>query len=100
MEWSCLPPAVMKRMRSLRARISHHDSVHRFKDLGVDVFLGHARFTRPDEVEVDGKKLRFKKAVIASGTRAVHPNVKGLADAGFLLTKQYSSWSNAQRDLL
>jgi len=76
-------PAVMERMRSLRARISHHDSVHRFKDLGVDVFLGHARFTRPDEVEVDGKKLRFKKAVIASGSRAVHPNVKGLAEAGF-----------------
>ena len=33
-------PAVMERMRRLRAGISHHDSVHRFhKELGVDVFL-------------------------------------------------------------
>ena len=70
-------PAVMERMRSLRARISHHDSVHRFKDLGVDVFLGHARFTGPDEVEVDGKKLRFKKAVIASGSQLSTPMSKG-----------------------
>ena len=36
---------VMARLRRLRAKISHHDSVRRFKDLGVDVFLGHARFT-------------------------------------------------------
>jgi len=31
--------AVMERMRRLRARISEHDSVRRFKELGVDVFL-------------------------------------------------------------
>ncbi len=60
-------PRVMERMRRLRARISHHDSARRFQDLGVDVFLGRARFTGPDTVEVDGKTLRFKKAVIATG---------------------------------
>src|SRR5512137_2954884 len=32
-------PAVMERMRRLRARISHHDSARRFRELGVDVFL-------------------------------------------------------------
>lgn len=49
--------AVMERMRRLRARISDHDSVHRFQDeLGVDVFLGQARFTGPDAVEVEGKR--------------------------------------------
>ncbi len=39
-------PAVMERMRRLRARISHNDSAKRFKDLGVDVFIGHAAFYR------------------------------------------------------
>ncbi len=38
-------PAVMQRMRRLRARISAHDSVRRFKDLGVDVFLGEGCFS-------------------------------------------------------
>ncbi len=77
-------PAVMQRMRSLRARISAHDSAQRFKSLGVDVFLGNAGFTGPDTVEVAGKTLRFKKAVIATGAGAVRPKLKGLAEAGFL----------------
>ena len=66
-------------MRRLRADISHHDSAQRFRDLGVDVFLGEARFSGPDTVEVGGKTLRFKKAVIATGGRPVRPSVPGLA---------------------
>ena len=50
-------PAVMERMRRLRAGISHHDSVHRFyKELGVDVFLGAGHFSGPDTVEVGEKR--------------------------------------------
>ncbi len=75
---------VMERMRSLRAGISDHDSARRFQDLGVDVFLGEARFSGPDRVEVAGKTLQFKKAVITTGARAVAPPIEGLADAGYL----------------
>jgi pyruvate/2-oxoglutarate dehydrogenase complex dihydrolipoamide dehydrogenase (E3) component len=75
---------VMERLRKLRAKISHHDSAQRLKDLGVDVFLGHARFSGPMAIEVDRKTLRFKKAVIATGARAVRPGIQGLAEAGFL----------------
>ena len=53
--------AVMERMRRIRSHISHHDSVKRFSELGVDVFLGDASFTGPETVEVDGRSLRFKK---------------------------------------
>lgn len=76
--------AVMERMRRLRSRISRHDSAKRFSELGVDVFLGEGRFAGPDTVEVGGRILRFKKAVIATGARAVVPPVQGLAEAGFL----------------
>src|SRR6266404_2864642 len=77
--------AVMERMRRLRARISHHDSAERFQhELGVDVFLGDARFAGPDTVAVGGTTLRFKRAVIATGARASHPPIPGLAEAGFL----------------
>jgi pyruvate/2-oxoglutarate dehydrogenase complex dihydrolipoamide dehydrogenase (E3) component len=75
--------AVMVRMRRLRAQLSPHDSARRFQELGVDVFLGDARFSGPDTVEVDGKQLRFKKAVIATGARPVVPPIEGLAEAGF-----------------
>ena len=76
--------AVMERMRRLRARISAHDSARRFKDLGVDVFLGEGKFSGPGTLEVGGKTLRFKKAVIATGTRPVHPSIEGISEAGFL----------------
>jgi pyruvate/2-oxoglutarate dehydrogenase complex dihydrolipoamide dehydrogenase (E3) component len=77
--------AVMERMRRLRAHISEDDSVWRYRDqLGIDVFLGEARFSGPDTVTVGDKSLRFKKAVIATGARAVHPPIPGLAEAGFL----------------
>ena len=77
-------PAVMERMRKLRADISPHDSAQRFAKLGVDVFLGEAHFTGPDTVQVGGTTLRFKRAVIATGARATQPPIPGLAEAGYL----------------
>jgi pyruvate/2-oxoglutarate dehydrogenase complex dihydrolipoamide dehydrogenase (E3) component len=76
--------AIMARMRRLRAGISEHDSAQRFTSLGVDVFFGTARFTGPQTIEIDGQALRFKRCVIATGSRAAMPNVPGLADVGCL----------------
>jgi pyruvate/2-oxoglutarate dehydrogenase complex dihydrolipoamide dehydrogenase (E3) component len=77
-------PAVMERVRRIRADISPHDSAQRFSEhYGVDVYLGHARFTGRDTVEVDGRTLRFQKATIATGARAIAPPIEGLAEAGF-----------------
>jgi len=74
--------AAMERMRRIRARISAEDSAARYRDeLGVDVFLGEARFAAPDEIEVEGRRLRFAKAVIATGARAALPPIPGLAQA-------------------
>jgi pyruvate/2-oxoglutarate dehydrogenase complex dihydrolipoamide dehydrogenase (E3) component len=93
-------PAVMRRMRRLRARISHHDSAKRFSDLGVDVFLGDARFSGPDAVGVDGRTLRFARAVIATGARAFVPPVDGLEEAGYLTNETVFSLTELPRRLL
>lgn len=77
-------PAVMERMRRLRAGISHHDSAQRFRDLGIDVFLGQGQFVNDRVLEVEGQRLSFRKAVIATGARAVRPSIPRLEDAGFL----------------
>ena len=76
--------AAMERMRRLRSGISHHDSAERFRQLGVDVFLGEARFRQSHVVEVGGKELCFKRAVLATGARAAEPAIPGLAEAGYL----------------
>ncbi len=75
---------VMERLRRIRAGLSPNDSAQRFKELGVDVFLGEGWFADPETVEVGHQKLKFKKAVIATGARAVKPNIDGLEEAGYL----------------
>ncbi len=74
----------MERMRRLRSELSGHDSAGRFRGLGVDVYLGSGRFTGKDTVEVAGKTLRFRRAVIATGARAARPGVPGLEEVGYL----------------
>jgi pyruvate/2-oxoglutarate dehydrogenase complex dihydrolipoamide dehydrogenase (E3) component len=81
----------MERMREVRARIAPHDSAARFRGLGVDVFLGDGRFVAPDALEVGGKRLRFARAVVATGGRAGAPPIPGLADAGFLTNESVFS---------
>ncbi|GMH38740.1 hypothetical protein BSKO_06624 [Bryopsis sp. KO-2023] len=76
--------AVMERMRKLRADISKVDSSQRFANLGVDVFQGNGQFTGPDTLEVEGKKLSFVSAIVATGGRASVPPIPGLKDVPHL----------------
>ena len=92
-------PAVMERMRRLRAEMSSNDSVHRFRNLGVDVFLGEGRFASDDTIEVGGKILRFRKAVIATGARATGLPIPGLAEAGFLTNETVFTLTELPRRL-
>jgi mercury(II) reductase len=91
--------AVMERMRRLRAGISHVDSAERFRELGVDVFLGNAKFVDRETIEVDGQRLRFAKAVIASGARASIPDIQGIKEAGFLTNETVFSLTELPRRL-
>lgn len=93
-------PAVMERLRRLRAEISTNDSAARFKKLGVDVFIAQGRFTGSDTVEAGGKILRFAKAVIATGARAVTPPIPGLKEAGALTNETIFSLTELPKRLL
>ena len=75
--------AAMERMRRLRASISPHDSVKRFSELGIDVYLGQGRFV-DRRIEVAGQHLDYKRAVIATGARASAPPITGLDAVAFL----------------
>ncbi len=76
--------AVMERMRRLRAGISRHDSASRFRDLGIDVFIGEGRFVSGDAIEVGRSRLRFRRAIIATGARPFVPPIPGCEEGCFL----------------
>lgn len=90
----------MARMRRLRADLSRVDGAARFRDLGVDVFLGDGRFTARDEVTVNGRRLRFRRAVVATGARPVAPPIPGLEDAGYLTNETVFGLTELPRRLL
>jgi pyruvate/2-oxoglutarate dehydrogenase complex dihydrolipoamide dehydrogenase (E3) component len=90
---------IMERMRKIRANISHHDSATRFQNLGVDVFLGEARFFSSHHIIVNEQQLTYKKAVIATGARAIEPKIEGIKEAGFLTNETVFSLTKLPESL-
>lgn len=76
--------AAMDRMRRVRAELSHVDSAQRFKELGVDVYIGEGRFAGPDSVAVGDTILLFSRAVVCTGARAAVPPIQGLENTDYL----------------
>ncbi len=90
----------MERMRNLRAGISKNDSAHRFTELGVDVFIGHGIFIDPSTLEVDGTRLEFDRAVIATGARSSDLSTPGLKEAGYYTNETIFTLTDLPRRLV
>ncbi len=92
--------AVMDRMRRLRADLSIHDSTERLRKAGVDVFLGGGQFDGPDVIGVGDQQLRFRKALIATGARALIPPVPGLDHTSYLTNETLFTLTELPRRLI
>ncbi len=76
--------AAMARMREIRADISVADGARRFASLGLDVFLGDARFESETSLRVDDAvSLSFRRAILATGARPTVPSIPGLAGVAY-----------------
>ena len=84
---------VMARMRRLRAEIASNDSAARFQALGVDVFIGDGAFVDGRTLDVAGARLRFQKALIATGARPAAPAIPGLEQVDYLTNESLFSLS-------
>lgn len=73
----------MARMRSIRTRVAVYHSAHDLTALGIDIFFGAARFTSADTLLVDDTRLRFRKALVATGARPRIPDIPGLGETGY-----------------
>ncbi|MDE2155226.1 MAG: FAD-dependent oxidoreductase [Xanthomonadaceae bacterium] len=76
--------AVMERVQQAVATVAPHDSVERYRELGVDVRHGVARIVSPWVVEIDGRPISTRAIVIASGARPLVPPIPGIEEAGYL----------------
>ena len=90
----------MERMRRIRARAASVDSASRIAATGIDLFFGTARFVGADTVDIDGLRLRFKKALIATGSRSLLPTIPGLDEAGYLTNETLFNLTVLPKSLL
>jgi pyruvate/2-oxoglutarate dehydrogenase complex dihydrolipoamide dehydrogenase (E3) component len=90
----------MARMRRIRARAGRVDSAARIAAAGIDLFFGTASFVGPDVIDVDGLRLRFRKALIATGSRSLLPSIPGLDAAGYLTNETLFDLTTLPKSLL
>ena len=83
--------AVLERVRRMRSMSSAGDAVQAVEQTGAHVYLGHSRFVAPNIVEVDGRELRFRKAVIAAGADPVTLPIDGLQPGEYLTNESVFS---------
>ena len=76
--------AVHDHVQGVIAAIAPNDSEARFRDLGVTVIKGHARFTGRRQVTVGEQTIRARRFVIASGSSPAIPPIDGLDKVPYL----------------
>lgn len=74
-------PRVMRHVRGVIARIEPVDSFATLRAAGVQVRSGDVRFTGRDRAEIGAEAIRFRQAVVATGSAPVVPDVPGLSGA-------------------
>ncbi len=76
--------AVHDHVQGVIDTIAPNDSVARFEGLGVTVIQGEGRFTGPREVTADGKQIRAKYFVVATGSSAGVPPIPGIDQVPYM----------------
>jgi pyruvate/2-oxoglutarate dehydrogenase complex dihydrolipoamide dehydrogenase (E3) component/uncharacterized membrane protein YdjX (TVP38/TMEM64 family) len=69
---------VMERVSRVVKTVEPHDSVERYTGLGVEVIEGEAQITSPFCVEVNGREIRTKNIIVATGARPFVPPIDGI----------------------
>jgi len=71
---------VMRHVDDARRRIAPQDSPERLRSEGVDVIEADASFLAPGRIVAGGRELRYRKAIVATGSRPAGPPIPGLAE--------------------
>ena len=77
----------MATVRDAVAAIAATETAEVLAREGIEVLRGRVAFTSPGEVRVDGRVLRARRFVIATGSRPAVPPVPGLAEADYLTSE-------------
>lgn len=76
--------AVMRHVHGAMHEIEPVDSIEATEAAGALAVIGRARFTGERTAEIDGRPIRFRQAVIATGSEPTVPKLPGIDDVEVL----------------
>jgi dihydrolipoamide dehydrogenase len=125
--WACIPSKTLLRPPEARAEAGRSAGVSRpdikwaevakyrdymirnlddtaqvegYRKGGVDVFKGEGRIAGPGQVEVGGQVLDTERIVIATGSDARIPSIKGLEDVGYWTNRDATTLSEIPESIV
>jgi len=75
---------VMERVQEIIKKIEPHDSMERYRKLGVDCIEGEAKIISPHTVKVNGKIISTRSIIVATGAKPLVPPIEGLEHIDYL----------------
>jgi pyruvate/2-oxoglutarate dehydrogenase complex dihydrolipoamide dehydrogenase (E3) component len=78
---------VMDHVQDAIRTIEPQDSPERLRAAGVELIEAEGRFVGPRTIDVGGRELTYRAAIIATGSEPVVPTIAGLPDAQPLTTE-------------
>ncbi len=76
-------PVAMARVHAAVARIAATEDATAFRREGIAVIHGQARFRAAGELQVDGRRVRAHRVVIATGARPRVPDIPGVREIAY-----------------
>ncbi|MGF1609966.1 MAG: dihydrolipoyl dehydrogenase family protein [Kiloniellales bacterium] len=92
--------AVHDHVHGVIASIAPMDSVERFEGLGVTVLRASARFVAPRVLEANGRRIKARRFVIATGSQPAAPPISGLDQVPYLTNESVFDLTTLPRHLI
>jgi pyruvate/2-oxoglutarate dehydrogenase complex dihydrolipoamide dehydrogenase (E3) component len=80
--------------------VAPQNSAERFVGLGVRVIVGAARFTNPTAVAVGGSAVKARHFIVATGSVAMVPAIRGLGETPYLTPETVFTLTDCPRHLI
>ena len=94
------PGRVQNYVQSIIDKIEPHDSPERFRDMGVEIIFGAAKFTNGNTIAIGNSTIRARNYVIATGSRPAVPPVPGLDETPYFTNESIFSNKTALPELI
>ncbi|PAQ16102.1 mercuric reductase [Bacillaceae bacterium SAOS 7] len=91
---------ILTKVRTLIETAHQAEAVEVLEEAGIDYLQGYAKFKNAHTLDVDGKEIQADKVVIATGSSALIPSIKGIENVDYLTNENVFLLEDLPKDLI